>query len=483
VSALAGLCLAALGLAPGWPTPVLDAAAAGRGDAKVFEVCRHGCRYRTIQRAVDAAGSSAALRRRHGRRAVIAVQPGRYREDIEIDRRSHPGLEGLTIAGTSQSARRVVVEGRGPASGTGIEAIGVGGLKIRNLWVRNHGVYGLLLRPAVGRACAGYRLENVFASGNRFDGVLASNCPGGRISGSAAWGQGEAGFHVATTRDPSWTVLNDNRAWENAVGYSGTNARYVKVLDSAFFNNGVGIAVATLDGGPFEPAGWQAVERNNVFWNNYDHFLSRARFATTFPTLGALGGTILHYPLGVGIFLYGVSEATVRHNDVFGNYKWGIASLSAPGEPFGPDASLLANEGNEGKSLNTEIVENRMAREGADPNGEYDFFADASGGGNCWGGNSPEARFAPGDGRVPLPRIYPDCPQPQAAPAEVSSVNATAGLQFNREAESDPHTSLGYLTTSPPQRQECSWTRREPHPAFQGFGSIELAAAPGEILC
>jgi hypothetical protein len=468
--------------APGGLAAAPDAAAAGRASFKVFEVCRHGCRYRTIQRAVDAAGSSAALRRRHGRRAVIAVRPGRYREDVEIDRRSHPGLEGLTIEGTRPSARRVVVEGRGPASGTGIEAIGVGGLGIRNLWIRNHGVYGVLLRPANGRACGAYRLENVFTSGNRFDGVLASNCPGGRISESAAWGQGEAGFHVATTRDPSWTVLKDNRAWENAVGYSGTNARYVKVLDSAFFDNGVGIAVATLDGEAFEPSGWQAIERNNVFWNNYDHFLSRARFATIFPTLGALGGATLNYPLGVGIFLYGVSDATVRHNDVFGNYKWGIASLSAPGEPFGPDGSLLANQGDEAKSLDTEIVENRLAREGADPNGEYDFFADGSGGGNCWGGNSPGSRFAPSDGGVPLPRIYPDCPQPDAAPAEVSSVNTTTGLQFNPEDESDPHTALGYLMTSPPQRQECSW-RRGSHPAFQGFGSIELAAAPGEIVC
>jgi hypothetical protein len=459
------------------------AQAAERSAAVVFEVCKHRCRYRTIQRAVDAASSAAALRRRHGRNAVVAVRPGRYREDVEIDRRSHPGLEALTIEGTSRSARRVVVEGRGGTSGTGIEATGVGGLTIRNLWVRGHGVYGVLLRPAAGSACGGYRLENVLASGNRLDGVLASNCPGGRISGSGAWGQGEAGFHVATTSEPSWTVLKDDRAWQNAIGYSGTNARYVKVVESAFFDNGLGIAVATIDGRPAEPAGWHAIERDDVFWNNYDHFLARSRFASVAPTLGLLGQTTLSYPTGVGIALYGVSHATLRHNDVFGNYKWGIATLSAPGEPFGPDGSLLANFGDDGKSLDNEIAENRMAREGADPNGEYDFFADATGGGNCWGGNSPDARFAPGNGRLPPARIYPDCPQPEADAGELSSLDTTAGLQLNAEAERDPRTALGYLMTSPPQRQECSWVRRVAHPPFQGFGSIELAAAPGEIVC
>ena len=52
-----------------------------------------------------------------------------------------------------------------------------------------------------------------------------------------------------------------------------------------------------------------------------------------------------------------------------------------------------------------------MGREGADPNGEYDFWNDNTGGGNCWGGNSANSTFAPGNGKVPLSQIYPACPQ------------------------------------------------------------------------
>ena len=89
---------------------------------------------------------------------------------------------------------------------------------------------------------------------------------------------------------------------------------------------------------------------------------------------------------------------------MFGNYKWGIASFSGPGETF------IANEGNEAKNVNNEIVENVMGREGADPNGEYDIWNDDTGGGNCWGANSANSTFAPGNGKVPLEPDLPGLP-------------------------------------------------------------------------
>jgi parallel beta-helix repeat protein len=279
-------------------------------------------------------------------------------------------------------------------------------------------------------------------------------------------------------RKPKWTLLKNLRSYENVLGYSGTNSKYVKIVDSAFYNNGAGIVPNTLDSEGFEPNGWNVFEDNDVFWNNYDYFLAGSKFHSVSGGLGQVAGATVNYPTGVGIVLYGSANTVVKHNNVFGNYKWGIASFSGPGEVF------VANEGDDAKNINNQIVENTMGREGADPNGEYDLWNDATGGGNCWSANSANATFAPGNGKVPLSQIYPACPQAEVLADQVRSLNIVPGLQINLGDESDPRTILGYASSNPPQKQECSWVRRLPaHPPFGKFAPVEVAPQPGEVSC
>ena len=83
----------------------------------------------------------------------------------------------------------------------------------------------------------------------------------------------------------------------------------------------------------YEPNGWNVIERNDVFWNNYNYFLAGAAFhtvserarsnwaarpSTTRPASGSSSTA--------------ATTTIVRGNNVFGNYKWGIASFSGPGE-------------------------------------------------------------------------------------------------------------------------------------------------------
>ena len=129
-----------------------------------------------------------------------------------------------------------------------------------------------------------------------------------------------------------------------------------------------------------------------------------------------------------------------------------------------------------------------MGREGADPNGEFDFWNDATGGGNCWSGNTAGATFAPGNGKVPLAQIYPECPQNKVteyASKSVPSINITAGLQIASLSETgNPSTILGYAGQSPPQNQQCTWLKRvATHPAFQQYKPVEVAPKPGEVTC
>jgi hypothetical protein len=180
----------------------------------------------------------------------------------------------------------------------------------------------------------------------------------------------------------------------------------------------------------------------------------------------------------VGIILYGGANNIVRKNNVFGNYKWGVATFSGPGEVF------VANVGDDAKNINNQIVENTMGRAGADPNGEFDFFNDNTGGGNCWAGNTAGATFAPGNGKVPLSTIYPGCPQAEVFADQVHSLDITSGLQVDLAEESNPSTILGYAGATPPQTQQCTWVRKvASHPPFEQFTPVEITPAPGEVTC
>jgi parallel beta-helix repeat protein len=467
----------------------------------VFEACHHGCHYRTIQKAVDAAGAYAYKNPKA--KVTVAIRPGKYVEGVVVDgteRKMRFG--GMTIEGTKKDAKRTILEGKNAkgelgAAQNGIEAISVDGLVLKNMWARNFESNGFFIHASneEGQHCNGYTMNNLFASSNRSYGLFAKNCYGGKMINSAGNHQGDSAFYVGETpcdnkkwnvydnepcqAKPKWTLLKNDKSYENVLGYSGTNSKYVRIIENAFYNNGAGIVPNTLDSEGYEPNGWNVIERNDVFWNNYNYFLAGSAFHTVSEGLGELSGQTVNYPTGVGIILYGSDHNVVRGNHVFGNYKWGIASFSGPGETF------IANEGNEAKNVNNEIVENVMGREGADPNGEYDIWNDDTGGGNCWGANSINSTFAPGNGKVPLSQIYPVCPQAPIEYAAAKSINLAPGLQIASLAETgNPTTILGYAGSSPAQNQQCTWVKRIPtHPSFQGYVPVEVQAKPGEVTC
>jgi hypothetical protein len=480
-----------------------DGGHGGQPKTRVFEVCKRDCRYRTIQKAVDAAGNFKLKRRNADRKAIVAVRPGKYVEGVVLNGTlKRKDYDGLTIEGTKKSRRKTILEGRGakgelgPAA-NGVEANNVDGLVLKNLWARHFPANGFFIYGST-RPCDDYTMSNLLASDNRGYGLFVKKCFGGRMIDSVAFHHGDSAFYVGETpcdsrswtnhgvvpppkpcqRKPRWTVLKDLKAYENVLGYSGTNAKYVRILDSAFYNNGAGIVPNSLDSESFEPTGWNLIEHNDVFWNNYNYFLPGASFHTVSDGLANLGGSVVNFPTGVGIVLFGAANTVVRQNNVFGNYKWGVASLSAPGE------FLVADVGDDAKSINNQVVENSMGRGGADPNGEFDFWNDNTGGGNCWGGNTPGATFAPGNGQVPLAQIYPGCPQAEVLTDQVKSVNFSAGLQLNQANLKDPTTALGYTSAAPPQNQQCSWVRRVAvHPPFQKYKPVEVTPLPGELSC
>src|ERR1700754_4543023 len=337
VLALVPVLAALVGLA-GNTAPAL-AKPMKKTNPSVFEACHHGCHYRTIQKAVDAAGAYAYKNPKA--KVTVAIRPGKYVEGVVVDGTERKmRFNGMTIEGTKKDPKRVILEGKNAkgelgAAQNGIEAISVDGLVLKNMWARNYQSNGFFIHAAneEGQHCNGYTMDNLLASDNRSYGLFAKNCLGGKMVNSAGYHQGDSAFYVGETpcdsqawtnhgiapppkpcqRKPKWTLLKNDRSYENVLGYSGTNSKYVKIVESAFYNNGAGIVPNTLDSEGFEPNGWNVFERNDVFWNNYNYFLSGSAFHTVSGGLGQLAGATVNYPTGVGIVLYGGHGNVVKN--------------------------------------------------------------------------------------------------------------------------------------------------------------------------
>ena len=429
----------------------LPAAASAKGGGKVV-VCKHGCEFRTIQDAVDDTGKNA----------TIKVKPGKYVEGVIVKGHKH---DGLTIKGTKKDATKVILNGKnahddeGNLAQNAIEGINVNGLRMMNMLGRNYAANGFFVRGKKKGDCVDYLMKNLVASFNRAYGLFSFGCIGGRMTKSVAYGHGDSGYYVGATpsqKNPKTTSLDHLQGYENVLGYSGTNSKYVDIHDSDFFNNGIGVVPNTLDSEPYEPSGQSTIRNNNIGWNNFNYFAPDSPVETVSSGLGTVEGLgTIQFPTGVGIFVLGSDGWTIKDNQIFGNFKWGVALSS---DPF--------NEGDNAVSRNNQVINNTMGRGGTDTNA-FDFFVDGSGSGNCFSGNQSSTFDIVGNGTQQS--LYPGCP----APAPPASGTGTSG------AEPGQYAALAsYVLTNPPEKQQCSWTQH-PHPPFKDWEPLEI----GGVTC
>jgi hypothetical protein len=438
----------------------------GKNKNKALVVCKHGCKYRTIQKAVDKAGKTKK------KNDMIKVKPGKYVEGVQALGKKY---SGLTIMGTNKNARKTILEGKNAQlpggvgiANNGIEIADAKNVTVKNMWVRNFATNGVFWHDTNTddnkATCQNAVAKNVDVSFNRSYGLFMFGCEGGSFNKSEGWGHGDSAYYVGATPfqdDPQKTVLKNLDSYENVLGYSGTNSKYLVIKDSDFYNNGIGLVPNTLDSEPFEPTGDSVIKDNDIFWNNFNYFLPQSRVQTVSNGLGTIGDLTLQYPTGIGVALFGSDGWTVKDNDIFGNFMWGVAAFS---DPF--------NEGDDAISRNNQVVDNEMGRDGNDTNGHYDFWVDGSGGGNCFQGNDSSTfapdESAPGPDHATIAQLYPGCPVPDGTQPNPGATGNSFGnpyLQLN--------VLISYVTQDPPENQECFWNRHS-HPKFEKFKPLTV---------
>ncbi len=171
---------------------LIGVAGASAAKKEPLVVCKHGCKYSKIQKAVDASG----------KKDTIQIKPGTYREGVIVSGKSH---NGLTIEGTKKNAKKVVLNGKGKFNNA-IEGLNVNKLRILNLTARKYAANGFFVHD-----CADYLMKNLRAEFNRSYGLFSFNCTGGRMTKSIGFGHGDSAFYVGATPVAGRSRLDEPR--------------------------------------------------------------------------------------------------------------------------------------------------------------------------------------------------------------------------------------------------------------------------------
>jgi hypothetical protein len=346
-------------------------------------VCKHGCRYATIQGAVNASG----------KKATIQVKPGKYVEGVTVTGHKH---DGLHIIGLTKNPAKVLIEGKnakgpgGPAQ-NGIEGDNVNNLVLENMKAEHFAANGFYVNN-----CTNYLFKNLIAGFEHAYGLFAFRCIGGRMTQSTGFGNGDSGFYVGGTpfeKKPVPTFIDHDIAYENVLGYSGTNSKYVTIENGQWYNNGTGIAPNTLVTEPFEPTADGVIKNNLVFWNNFDYYRKSSPVKTVSSGFGPAG---IQYPVGVGVLIFGGTGWVIKDNSIFGNFLIGASTVSDP-----------TNSSGKAISVGNQFIDNKMGTAMHDTNGA-DFFNDGSGHGSCFANNGTVTLYSAAD--APDSQLYPTCP-------------------------------------------------------------------------
>jgi hypothetical protein len=325
-----------------------------RGPFETHTVCKRGrCDFRTIQKAVNAAGAGDTIR----------VRPGVYREAVRISGR---GKRYLKLIGNPRRPARVVLDGGGrKQNGVAVnvaDQVTVNGFKARRY--RANGFFFTNLN--------GYTMTNLVAERTGVYGLYAFNTIGGRITDSEAYYVNDGAFYIGQTPPqdrPVQTIVRNVDGWGSPIGFSATNMRYVTITRSRFYNNAIGIVPNALDSEKFPPPEDNVIVDNDIFWNNFNFHEGNPPF--TRPTPESTGSLA---PIGTGILLLGGRDHLIERNRIYGNYLVGVAAIDG----------ILLQENPLAVSLDRNVVRNNeFGLGGRDLNGR-DLAYDGSGSGNCF---------------------------------------------------------------------------------------------------
>ena len=225
---VAALALPGAALAGPYPPPSKPSTTqkAPKGPFHTLTVCKHGCKYATIQSAVNKAKAGD----------TVKVKSGTYREGVTVLGASKRYLK---LVGNPKDPSKVVLDGsqgnKVPRQ-NGVRVDGANQVTINGFTSKHYNGNGFYVVNV-----SGYELNHLNATLSGVYGIYAFNSLGGVMENSQASYNSDSGFYIGQTpkqTTPERSIVRNVKAFGNVLGFSGTNMRYVTITKSQWFNNG-----------------------------------------------------------------------------------------------------------------------------------------------------------------------------------------------------------------------------------------------------
>lgn len=267
--------------------------------------------YDTIQKAVDASKPGD----------LVLIQPGVYNEtDVGVTVET----ENIVIRGVDRN--KVIIDGEFKRD-NGIKVFS-DGVAVENLTVRNNNANGVFFTgeyspdASDNKILTGWRASYVTAYNNGLYGVYGFNATKGQIDHSYGSGHPDSAFYIGQC-NPCDSLLTDNVAEYNMLGYSGTNSTGVTIINSTFNKNRSGIVPNSLNGEKLAPNSGTTIVGNIVTNNSETTAPSNDGFAIAY---------------GNGVVFGGVSNNILERNLITGHILAGVVVTDLP-DKFKPEGN------------------------------------------------------------------------------------------------------------------------------------------------
>jgi hypothetical protein len=397
---------------PQQPGPV---SAKPNGPHKAYTVCKkkHGCDFRTIQKAVNKAKAGDTIR----------VRNGVYREAVKVNGSKK---RFLRLIGNPAHPEKVLLRARGNMQ-NGIFVNAANEVTVNGFMARDYKSNGFFFTNLTG-----YTMNHLIARRTGVYGLYAFNTIGGRMINSEAYYANDGAFYIGQTPPqdkPVRTMVSNVDGWGSPLGFSATNMRYVTITKSRFYNNAAGIVPNALDSEKFPPPEDNEIIDNDIFWNNFNYHAGKPPFAVRENTTAAL------VPVGTGVLLLGGRGNRIENNRIHGNYLAGVAAIEG----------ILLEKHPDARDLQRNLVRNnQFGLGGTDING-HDLMYDGNGSDNCFSMDGVSSTF-PADGST-----FAGCVGPNA---------------FSKSVQDQMLTFTGKNALN-------GWVKH-PHPAKAGYTPLEV---------
>ena len=270
---------------------------------------------------------------------TILVDPGTYQENVG-------GLFGLRI--TQDNIRLIgkTKRGRGEAGkvrllaigleqekhGTGINAAPAGcddhdapcnAPMLKDIYIRGFTVEGFGGNGIQANAVDGFKIIRNESVNNLENGIFPVNSANGLVRNNISYGSTDTALWVEGSEN---VRVVGNELYDSVIGFEITVSNNVTARSNKIHNNTIGIGMFhpnAAGGSAPKPvmANW-VIEDNEIYNNNRPNIASPTSYQGQLPP-------------GAGILLLGVSNHTVRHNEIEGHGLTGIAVMGWCTATFG----------------------------------------------------------------------------------------------------------------------------------------------------